>query len=232
MNESDIYREWPPPWGWGHAVACVWEQRVTRARVQRVLPDGHADLLFYGTGEVEIVGVADAVCLPELPAETAILGVRLRPDAIANALRTPASTLRNLTVPAEDVVGVSTVRRLRDPSYLDSWVRSLQPDRRVAAALRLLSAHSVDQVADSLAVSSRHLHRVLLEHVGLSPKVFQQVLRLQRFVRAADRSMPLAAAAADAGYSDQSHLSRETRRFAGVTPAHLVQQRRSQPSTQ
>ena len=232
MNESDVYREWSPPRGWGHAVACVWEQRVGQARIQRVLPDGHADLLFYETGEVEIVGMADTVALPELPAQTSIRGVRLRPEVLGAALHTRASTLRNLTLPAEDVLGAPTARRLRDPSYLHDWVRDLDPDRRVAAALRLLAAHTVDEVAASLAVSSRHLHRVLLEQVGLAPKVFQQVLRHQQFIRAADRGVPIATAAADAGYSDQSHLNRATLRFAGVTPAHLVHQRRTQPSIQ
>lgn len=214
--------------GWRHAVACLWEQRVARARVQRVLPDGHADLLFYESGEVEIVGLADVVALPELPAGTALSGVRLRPEAVGAALRTPASTLRNLTVPAEDVFGARQARRLVDPRYLDAWVRAIQPDRRVAAALKLLDAHPVEEVADLLTVSSRHLRRVLLAQVGLAPKAFQQVLRLQRFVRAADGGAALATAAADAGYADQSHLSREVRRFADVTPAHLVHQRRTQ----
>ena len=159
-------------------MTCVWEQHVGQTRVQRVLPDGHADLLFYGSGEVEIAGVADAVSLPELPAGTAIRGVRLRPEAIGAALRTSASTLRNLTVPAEDVFGTATTHRLTDAGGLNEWVRGIQPDRRVAAALRLLDQHPVEDVAASLAVSSRHLRRILLEHVGVAPKVFQQVLRL------------------------------------------------------
>jgi AraC-like DNA-binding protein len=209
-------------------VACFWEQRVARPRVQRVLPDGHADLLFHASGEVEIAGVADAVALPELPAGTAIRGVRLRPEAIGAALRTSASTLRNLTLPAEDVLGARTARRLRDPRYLDRWVRAIQPDRRVRAALHLLGAQPVEDVAASLAVSSRQVRRVLLEHVGISPKAFQQVLRLQRFVQVAERGAPLAAAASEAGYADQSHLSRETRRFTGLTPADLMRQRRTQ----
>ena len=44
-------------------VACCWEQRVHADRVQRVLPDGHADVLLYGSGEVEVVGVYDHVAL-------------------------------------------------------------------------------------------------------------------------------------------------------------------------
>src|ERR1700730_9593969 len=47
LNESDLYREWAPPEQWRHAVACVWEQRVVTDRLQRVVPDGHADLLIH-----------------------------------------------------------------------------------------------------------------------------------------------------------------------------------------
>jgi AraC-like DNA-binding protein len=225
LNKADIYREWAPPVGWGHAVACLWEQRVGSARVQRVLPDGRADLLFHGSGEVEIVGLADVVALPELPAGTVLSGVRLRPEALGPALRTPASALRNLTVPAEDVFGARRARRLVDPGYLDAWVRGIRPDHRLAAAVKLLDGHPVEEVADRLSVSSRQLRRGLLAQVGLAPKALQQVLRLQRFIRAADAGALLAAAAADAGYADQSHLTREVKRFAGLTPAHLVSER-------
>jgi AraC-like DNA-binding protein len=227
LNESDIYCEWAPPAGWRHAVVCVWEQRVARARVQRVLPDGHADLLFYDSGDVEVAGVTDTVALPYLPAGTAVFGVRLRPEAIGAALHTSAATLRNLSLPAEDVFGARVARHLSEPRCFNDWVCAIEPDPRVAAALQLLGAQQVEDVAALVAVSSRHLRRILLENVGITPKTFQSVLRLQRFVRAADRGTSLVAAAAHAGYADQAHLSREMRRFAGLTPLHLVQQRRA-----
>jgi AraC-like DNA-binding protein len=226
LNESDIYAEWEPPTGWRHAVACLWEQRVGAARVQRVLPDGHADLLFYGSGEVEIVGVADTVALPALAAGTVLRGVRLRPEAVGAALRIPGFALRNLTMAAEDVLGARSARRLGDPDFLDRWVRGIEPDGRVDATLRLLGAYRVEDVADLLNVSSRHLRRMLLEAVGLGPKAYQQVMRLQRFVTATDGGAPLALAAADAGYADQPHLTREVKRLSGLTPACLVNERR------
>ena len=227
LNESDIYREWEPPPGWRHAVACLWEQRVGAALVQRVLPDGHADLLFYGSGEEELVGVADKVALPTLAAGTVLRGVRLRPAAVGAALRVPGFTLRNLTVAADDVLGARSSRRLADPEFFDRWVRAIEPDGRVQAALGLLGAHPVEDVANLVNVSSRHLRRMLLEAVGLTPKAYQQEMRLQRFVTAADGGTPLVAAAADAGYADQSHLTREVRRFSGLTPANLVSERRT-----
>ena len=230
MNEPDTYREWDPPAEWRHAVACCWEQRVgPTGRVQRVLPDGHADVLVYESGAVEIVGLHDGVTLPLLPAGTRLHGVRLRPAAVAAAFGTPASSLRNLTVAAADVLGSKRARRLAEPAGIGTWIRSVSPDPRTVAAVRLLASHSVDDAAELLGLTPRHLRRILLADVGLSPKAFQRVVRLQRFVRAADRGVPLAAAAADAGYADQSHLTREVRDLAGLTPAALVRERQPRP---
>lgn len=226
MNEPDTYREWAPRPGWGHAVVCCWEQRVGAEPVQRVLPDGHADLLVYDTGLIEIAGLYDEVALPVLSAGTRVRGVRLRPAVVSAAFRIPASSLRNRVLPADAVLGSRRAERLVDRRGIDSWVRSIEPSARGTAAVDLLGTRPVDAVATELGVSGRHLRRIMLADVGLSPKVYQQVLRLQRFVQAADAGMPLASAAATAGYADQPHLTRDVRRFAGLTPALLIQERR------
>jgi AraC-like DNA-binding protein len=208
-------------------VACCWEQRVGCERIQRVLPDGHADLIVYESGLTEVVGVYDEVALPVLPAGTRLRGIRFRPAAVAPAFRLPAFSLRNRTVPVDGVLDSRRVRRLGDPEWIDRWIRSIEPSPRTAAAVELLATRSVDEVAAALGVTGRHLRRLLLADIGLSPKVYQQVVRLQRFVRAVDEGTPLAVAAAGAGYADQPHMTREVRRFAGLTPARLIQERRS-----
>lgn len=225
MNEPDIYREWAPPPEWGHAVVCCWEQQVGRARVQRVLPDGYADVLVYDSGLIEIVGLYDQVALPVLPAGTHLRGVRLRPAAVAAAFRMPASGLRNRSLPADAVLGSRQAHRLADWRGIDGWIRSIEPSTRAAVAVDLLASRPVETAATELGVSGRQLQRIMLAEVGLSPKVYQQVVRLQRFVQAADAGVSLALAAAAAGYADQPHLTREVRRFAGLTPAPLVRER-------
>jgi AraC-like DNA-binding protein len=227
LNKPDIYREWAPPPEWDHAVACCWEQQVTCERVQRVLPDGHADLLIYDSGLIEIAGLYDQVALPVLPAGTRLRGVRLRPAAVAAAFRTPASSLCNRTVPADSVIGSRQARRLADRQGIDGWIRSIEPSARASTAVDLLATRPVDAAATELAVTGRHLRRIVLAEIGLPPKVYQQVLRLQRFVQAADAGVPLATAAAVAGYADQPHLTRDVRRFSGLTPAPLIRERRS-----
>ena len=225
LNESDIYREWAPPEPWREVVACCWEQRVHADRVQRVLPDGHADVLLYGSGAVHLVGIYDRVALPVLPGGTVIRGIRLRPEAIASAFRLEASELRNVTVPAEDVIGVRGARRLQDERVVDAWIRSVTPDRRAAAAIELLQSTSVEGVATRLGISPRQLQRNTLGSVGLPPKALQRVLRMQRFLHLARRRGELAAASAEAGYADQSHMTREVRALSGLTPTRLLADR-------
>ena len=213
-------------------VACCWEQRVHTDRVQRVLPDGHADVLLYGSGAVELVGIYDHVAFPLLPRGTVIRGIRLRPEAIASAFRLEASELRNLTLPAEDVIGAQGAQRLRDDHAVDAWIRSIEPDRRSAAAIELLRSETVEGVARQLGISARQLRRNIVANVGLTPKALQRVMRMQRFLDHASRREELAAASADAGYADQSHLTREVRALSGLTPAGLLaEQARPTPST-
>ena len=49
-----------------------------------------------------------------------------------------------------------------------------------------------------------------------------RVLRFQRFLQLSGERADLARLALDAGYADQAHLTRETRRLSGRTPAELV----------
>jgi AraC-like DNA-binding protein len=114
-----------------------------------------------------------------------------------------------------------------DRRGIDGWIRSIEPSARASAAVDLLATRAVDAAARQLGVTGRQLRRIVLAEVGLPPRVYQQVLRLQRFVRAADAGVPLARAAIVAGYADQPHLTRDVRRFSGLTPARLIRERRS-----
>lgn len=169
----------------------------------------------------------DSVDLPVLESDTRIRGVRLRPAAVAQAFGVAGAALHNSTVPLAAFLGDKAARLLQEPKRLDEWARSIVPDDRVDRAVRPLDTHTVTGTADALGITGRHLRRLMLEHTGLSPKALQRVRRFQRFVRAADAGMGLAAAAAHAGYADQPHLTREVRSLAGVAPMQLVAERGS-----
>lgn len=76
----------------------------------------------------------------------------------------------------------------------------------------------IAELAREVGWSRRHLADQLRRETGLAPKAAARVIR---FERACDRLRftrdPLATVAADCGYVDQAHLSRDFRDLAGLT---------------
>jgi methylphosphotriester-DNA--protein-cysteine methyltransferase len=105
-----------------------------------------------------------------------------------------------------------------------------QPDPAMAHAARMLRdpRARTEDVAATIGLSLRQLRRRSHATTGYGPKTLQRVLRFQRFVRQIDAGgQDLAAIAADAGYADQAHLTRECVRLAGLTPVALAKARGS-----
>ena len=99
-------------------------------------------------------------------------------------------------------------------------------DKRIAIASQLLvqngSALSVSEIARRLSLSERHLSRLFMSEIGLSPKMFSRIMRFQRAVQLRRRhEMPWAAVATECGYSDQAHLIHEIRHFSGKSPGKI-----------
>lgn len=84
----------------------------------------------------------------------------------------------------------------------------------------LTRGRRVTEVADEVGYSRRRLGTLVREECGLTPKEFQRVARFQASQRRL-RDRPgagLATVAAESGYSDQAHLTREWVALAGCTP--------------
>jgi AraC-like DNA-binding protein len=116
---------------------------------------------------------------------------------------------------------------------LEQMTDTLALDRAVIAAAGALSRGvPVGQVADDLGLLPRTLRRRFTAQVGLTPKRFARVQRLQRVVRALDgrTSVDWADAAARHGYADQPHLADEFRALAGVTPGEYLRSRINGPN--
>jgi AraC-like DNA-binding protein len=82
-------------------------------------------------------------------------------------------------------------------------------------------------LTSSLYISERQLRRRCQAAVGLAPKPLHRMLRFQRFLALAQHAIAqgrgateegLAMLAAEAGYADQPHLTRECLRLTGASP--------------
>jgi AraC-like DNA-binding protein len=235
------YREWAPARALLPAVSCLWTSVVQPRKPTIVLPDACVDLIWQQGSGAFIAGPDTGPVPSALPAGTLLVGVRLRPGAAGPALGLPLSELRDQRVDLADVLPEFAGRLPGDLSagaalaQLTAIVTGLAqeraPDPLVSRAAQVLAAsdgHTGD-LASHLGVSERQFRRRCLDAVGYGPKTLHRILRFRRFVSrldAAGTRMDLAQVAAEAGYADQAHLTRESVRLSGLTPTALVRARR------
>ena len=78
----------------------------------------------------------------------------------------------------------------------------------------------MDELISNINVSSRHLRRIFQEVVGISPKYYSKVIRIQaltkRLVLSSNR--PINQIWPEYGYYDQSHFERDFYSIAGIKP--------------
>lgn len=211
---------------------------VAQGTPSLILPDGCIDVLIdVRTGAARVVGTMTRAVVDPIAARSALASVRFKPGAARAFLRVPAAELTDRVVAADELgcawLGTPPAPEGSAPAVrgvLAALERSLL-ERCAAAALqrevreatrRLFGARAptVDALARELGRSRQHLTRQFREHVGVGPKEFARVARLQRAIAAVQRSAApgLAAVALDLGYFDQAHMARDFNDLAGLTP--------------
>jgi AraC-like DNA-binding protein len=222
-----VYRERPArPDG-----AIVWTREVRGAgATTRVLPDGCIDVMWVD-GELIVAGPDTEAHLVTSPGGTEFAAVRFAPGAAPDLLGVPALELRDRHVPLDDLWSPADVRRLAQRVEAAPDRGRELADRLGAAPAEpwvtwlvggLRAGGTVGALADRVAFSERQLHRRCLALFGYGPKTHARILRLGRALDLARVGEPLGRVAADTGYADQAHLSREVKSLAGVPLTQLL----------
>jgi AraC-like DNA-binding protein len=102
---------------------------------------------------------------------------------------------------------------------------------RVAAHLRAHATEcvSLDALAEVAGLSKFYLLRGFRRAYGVTPHGYLRQLRLARAWRAIAEGQPLTRATYDAGFADQSHLTRQFVAQFGVTPARWARELATPP---
>jgi len=253
------YRELPPPPVLAPYVSCLWVHSIGAGDgvyEHPVLPDACADIVSIG-GDLALVGPATQAVTERFKSGAVIVGVRFRTGAAPPILGATAAEVRDSEVPMLDLwgrTGATLAERCADAAagpggsaclalLVDALLGRLDdapgPDpvaTRAACALADRPATAVPDLARRFDLSERQLRRRVEAAVGYSPRTLARILRFQRFLGAARSpaasGRDLARLAAETGYADQAHLTRDSRRLTGLPPAALLdwEARRAAPA--
>jgi AraC-like DNA-binding protein len=226
------------PW-----VSSYWTLQTGSGRhVVRTLPDACIDLtLRLGRSPRAFVAGAQARARSwPLRGRIHLLGARMLPGAAPllgidpEALTdewTPLETFLPKTAVDRLVRAVSSADDLRAratllDAFLADRLLNRELDARLSNALRIVFAEhgdvSMTELARKSGAHTRTLTRLFERWIGLSPKRFARIVRLQAALRTLPESESWARVALDLGYCDQAHLIRDVREIFGATPGELV----------
>ena len=196
----------------------------------RILPDGCLDLI-WNEGIVFVAGPDTTAQLAAPRPGSRSFALRFGGGTGPGVLGVPGSELVDQRVSLADLWPAAEVREIAeaaDPAgaLAAAATRRWQPPDPVMVALAAgaRSARPVGVIAEAGGLSERQLRRRSLTSYGYGPKTLHRIFRMRRAVALARAGRAFAAVAADAGYADQAHLSRDVRDLAGVPLGELVGQ--------
>ncbi|MBB2992997.1 AraC-like DNA-binding protein [Mycolicibacterium iranicum] len=187
-----------------------------------------------------VAGLTDGPVLVGHRGSVQCLQIDLTPLGARRVLGVPLAELANRSVPIEAVLGPSgadLVQRIGDaPSWpqrfaivdaalTDRLCEAPEVDAGVAWSLGQIVASGGAATIGSLAAELGWSHRRLIaryrDAVGLPPKTVARIIRFERARLHLERGADLTETAAECGYFDQAHLSREVRELSGLTPGEM-----------
>ncbi|WP_412475185.1 helix-turn-helix domain-containing protein [Gordonia sp. LUNF6] len=222
-------------WFW----ICRWQLPTGRVSRQEVIGFGALNLVVQHD-HVVVAGATTRISHRDLAGTGWAVGALLRPAAAGALPIRPAEHLDTVTVvSAPDLhAAVSTEMTTGmgsppDPAAaaetVGRWLRArasltdeaLLANRAVTALESDPALIRVDQSAELFGISERTLQRLTAKYVGLSPAALIRRRRLQEAAHRV-RTRPdesLAEIAAELGYTDHAHMTRDFASVLGFTPS-------------
>ena len=173
-----------------------------------------------------------------------MIAIRVQPEIAAALLKQHPREHVDAKTPLGALPGFDAVRRLAEtgapgPVLAGALASVLgragaeiaQPRDRVSHAARLIRASRgrvrIERLAGHLDLPERTLRRHFTDRLGLSPKAYAGLVRLNALIQAADRQLrpDWAGLALRFGFADQAHMSGEVARQTGLSPARLHAER-------
>ncbi|HYZ82909.1 MAG TPA: helix-turn-helix transcriptional regulator [Bryobacteraceae bacterium] len=243
-----LFRTFAPSAELRRFVRCYWILDAPSLPGESVLPDGCTEIVFqlghvmknrdelgrlHEQPKAVIVGQMLRATTLHSSGRVLSFGVRFQPAGLAPFLRVSISELTGSIVecPFQELQRridssneVVECIRIADEFFLGRLSRHSVTLAEAASTEieRSRGVLRIDKLCRNLGVSPRTLQRSFEREVGIGPKAFARIVRLQAALRLLDAGEKGAEVAADLGYFDQAHLLHDRKEIVNGAAAPRV----------
>lgn len=230
--------------GFGHplytTVADIFYVRsiADEIKILPMVPDGCMTMVFrsddIGSGEISgyICGVTDELKKLEIMPGEGYIFIRFLPGAGSSFIEGDAGKLTNKSIPIEEsLLGTDRIfsvlerengitERIR---LISRMIRSAMKDEPNKYLIRYCTERifrnqgniRVEKLAEETGFTARHIDKMFERCVGISPKLYSQIIRLQTSMNRImeEKDKLLVDIALDCGFFDHAHMNRTYRKL-------------------
>lgn len=209
-----------------------------------IIPDGCISMVFLGNNQsmkAKICGAIDEVKKVILEPGETFMCIRFQPSAVGSLITESASSLTNSSVDIVECIKngnqiYSAAIRDMDIQHkallLSKLIRIRMKDDQSNYLTRyctdrIFEKHGnikISELGKETGYSERYLGKVFEKYIGLSPKMYCEIMRLQNSLKKLvdeSKQEPLINLALDSGFFDHAHMNRCYKRFLHCSSGNL-----------
>lgn len=175
-----------------------------------------------------------------------VFGIRFKPEGIYNVFGVPALLLKERYEDMAMVLGSKFKEfshRLREEKSIagmisrsENYLLKSLLDNKIelnyvnlaADLIRNTKGIKIEDLTRKLHISQRQLERGFKKKVGISPKHYLRITRINEVLRILNdnKSIDLTSVAYHCGYFDQAHFIKDFKRITGIKPTIFIRERK------
>lgn len=231
-------------------ISEFWEMNCSPDEIpaqQMVPPFGTPELIFYIGSESQIKqaqpkrslikGQYTLMQAIQLKKNAHLFGVRLKPQGLYNLLGRDMSGIINSVLDGKNYefmtqiesllnsckqIDESLIQKTHEILAMHSKFKSSEITAQFLSKINTSSSHKVTELLENSGVSMRTLQRNFTREVGLSPKKYLRLLRVNQIEKMLQSSNDWIEVVTHFNLADQSHLIREIKTFRQNVPTEMI----------
>ena len=210
------------------------------------LNDLHCDLekdnTWSQTPDYMILGLFTKPCEVRFKNFVKVFAVRFKPEGLYNVFGLPASMLKDRYEDMQLILGNGFrdfCHRLKEEKDIIAMIKCAENyllnnllDRKIgrnyinlaAEIIRKTKGARIEDLADKLFISQRQLEREFKDKLGISPKQYLRLTRVNEVFRLLNdnQMLDLTSIAYQCGYFDQAHFINDFKKITGYNPSIFI----------